>query len=138
MSATTSFLRKVILADAAASGAMGLLLLAAAGPLAPLLGVPAALMQPVGAFLLLWSGALVLLLRRATLPAGAVWLVAAINAAWVIDSVLVMVLGWLQPTPLGVAFILAQAAVVAMFALLQARGARALPLADPRRQVSPA
>ena len=53
--------------------------------------------------------------------------VIAINAIWVIESVMALVLGWVQPNALGVAFVLAQAAAVAVFAGLQVfaiRGAR--------------
>ena len=53
--------------------------------------------------------------------------VIAVNALWAIESIMTLVLGWLQPNGLGVAFVLAQAAAVAVFAGLQVfaiRGAR--------------
>ena len=53
-----------------------------------------------------------------------------INALWVAESVAILALGWVAPNALGVAFVLAQALIVAVFAGLQAvglRGTAALP-----------
>ena len=98
----SSFLRRALLADAATSGAMGLLLLGSAGVLESLLGGPAWLLR----------------------ASAAVWLVIGANALWIVDSVLLALSGWLPLTKLGVAFILAQAAVVLVFAELEYIGLR--------------
>jgi hypothetical protein len=50
--------------------------------------------------------------------------VIGINALWVADSVLLLLGGWVNPTGLGYAFVLFQAAVVAGFADAQYLGLR--------------
>jgi hypothetical protein len=120
------FLRRVLLADALASGATGALALLAAAPLSGLLGLPPGLLRGAGALLLPYAAVVAwLALRRAGPPRAGVWAVVAVNAAWAAESVGLLLSGWVAPTALGVAFVLAQAAVVAGFAVLQAAGVRA-------------
>jgi hypothetical protein len=123
------FLRRVLLADAVASGATGALTLLAAAPLSGLLGLPAGLLRAAGLALLPYAAAVAwLALRRAEPARAVVWAVVAINAVWAVDSVLLLLVpGWVAPTALGVAFVLAQAAVVAGFAALQGLGLRTAP-----------
>lgn len=116
---TTPFLRAVLLADAAACGAMGLLLAAAAGPLAGLLALPQPLLLWVGLFLLPWAAFVAWLGTRARIARAALWCVIGLNALWVLESLLLPLLGWVRPNGLGAAFLLAQAAAVAGFAVLQ-------------------
>jgi hypothetical protein len=52
--------------------------------------------------------------------------VVAVNAVWAADSLLLLLSGWVAPTALGVAFVLAQAAAVAVLAVLQALGQQRL------------
>jgi len=120
----SKFLRGSMLADAVISGATGLLMLAGAGVLTSWLGVPAPLMRYAGLILLPFA-AMVLYLARTPLvsPAG-VRLVIALNVAWVAASILVLVAGWIEPTTLGMAFVIFQAVVVAGFAELQYTGLR--------------
>lgn len=54
----------------------------------------------------------------------AVLAVVVANALWVIDSVLLLALGWVEPKALGYAFVAAQALVVALFAEAQVLGLR--------------
>ncbi len=117
--ARTPFLRLVLLGDAAASGASGLLLAAAAGPLAPLLGLSAPLLRdarlvllPCAAFIA-WAG------TRDRPPRCAVRAAVIINLLWAIDSALLLAAGPVSPVALGVAFVLAQALVVLGFAVMQ-------------------
>lgn len=130
----TPLLRLALLGDAAASGATGLLLAAAAGPLSGLLGLPEPLLVAAGLALLPYAAAVAWLGRRAAPARNAVRAVVAVNAVWVADSLLLLALepalAGLAPTALGVAFVLAQAAVVAGFAAAQwlaLRRARAPP-----------
>jgi hypothetical protein len=53
-----------------------------------------------------------------------VWAIIALNAVWVVDSLLIFVTGWLAPTGLGVAFIIAQAIFVGVLAELEYFGLR--------------
>lgn len=113
-------LSTILRLDAAASGAMGLLLLALAGALAEPLGLPAWLLREAGIVLVPWT-ALLLWIARAHRPSRtAVTAIALVNAAWVLGSV--AVLGMFEPTAFGVAFVLAQAVAVCGFVVLQVMG----------------
>lgn len=117
-------LRAALALDAAASGVAGAVMLAGAGMLAPLLGLPATLLAAAGAVLLPFALAVGLLARRVAPPRGLAWAVVAVNEAWVVASVVLLLGPWVAPSALGVAFVLAQAGVVAVFAVLQALALR--------------
>ncbi len=117
-------LRLALLADAAASGAMGLLLLAGGAALSGPFGLPAALLQGAGAALLPWAALVFWMSRRPSLPGWGVWAIIGLNLAWVVESVLLLLSGWVSPTGLGIAFVLAQAAAVDAFATAQWLGLR--------------
>jgi hypothetical protein len=116
------FLRKVLLLDAAASGASALLLIAGAGLLDGLLGLPVALMREAGLILVPFVAFVAWVGTREDVARGAVWTIIAANALWVAASIGLLVSGWVAPTALGYAFVIAQAAVVALFAELQYAG----------------
>jgi hypothetical protein len=118
-------LRRTLVADAAISGMTGLLSAAAANPLGELLGVPVPLLRYAGVSLLPFAVLLVVLATREALPAVAVRIVIAANLLWAIDSILLLFTGWIEPSALGYAFIIAQAAIVALFAEIQHAGLRA-------------
>ena len=99
-----------------------------AGPLSALLALPATpLLTGAGLSMLPWCAVLLWLARRDTLDRRAVWAVIAVNAVWVVDSVLLLAGGWVQPTLLGQAFVIAQALAVVLFAELQFLGSSARP-----------
>jgi len=116
------FLRKSLLLDVAATGATAVLLIAAAGLLDGLLGLPVALMREAGLILLPFVAFVVWVGTREVVARGAVWTIIAANALWVAASIGLLVGGWVAPTALGYAFVIAQAAVVALFAELQYAG----------------
>ena len=118
------FLRRVLTADGAITGATGLLMLFASEPLAALLGIPVALLRSAGVILIPFAAAVLYLSRRATVSRRSVWFVLALNSAWVVASILVLVGGVLEPTALGYAFIVVQAVAVAAFVELQYIGLR--------------
>jgi len=124
----TPFLRLALLGDAIASGAMGLLLTLAAGQLAPWLGLPEPLLRGVGLLLLPYAVSVAWIGSRAQVSRLAVRSIIAINLVWVVGSLLILVFGHslagLAPRALGVAFVAAQALVVAGFAALQAMALR--------------
>ncbi len=123
--ARPALLRAALTLDALVTGANGLLYLVAAGPLEDLLGVPAAALRGVGAFLVVFGAAVWVVSRRRPVPAvGAVRVVVAANALWVLDSLALAVLGVWSPTTVGTVWILLQAATVAGFALAQVAGLR--------------
>ncbi|WP_439579964.1 hypothetical protein [Elioraea sp.] len=117
-------LRAALALDAVASGAAGVVMLAGAGMLAKLLGLPATLLTVAGAVLLPFALAVGLLARQTHPSRGLAWAVVGVNEAWVVASVVLLLSGWVAPSTLGVAFVLAQAAVVAVFAVLQALALR--------------
>ena len=117
-------LRRALQADALASGAMGLLLALAAGPLEELLGLPRSLLLGAGIGLLPFALALGWLANRSMVRRGWIWAVLAINAIWVIDSLSLLVLGWVEPTLLGKVFVIGQAVAVAVLAELEFFGLR--------------
>lgn len=117
-------LRFALIADAAASGAMALMLAFGAGLLAPRLGLPDALLRNAGLFLIGYAALVGVIASRAVMKKALVWAVIAINAVWVIDSVALLVGGWVSPSWLGLLFVAAQAAAVGVFAELQFVGLR--------------
>jgi hypothetical protein len=119
-----SFLRWALLADAGISGATGLLMSLGAGLLEGLLGVPAALLRYAGVSLLPFSAFVAYVATREQLPPPGVRVVIACNALWAAASILLLPSGWIAPTLLGHAYIVAQAVGVAMFGVLQYVGLR--------------
>ena len=114
-----SLLRLALLADAAASGAMGVLMAAGGGLIAPFLGLPPQLMLWAGlalipfAALVGWAG------TRQPPPHGAAKTIVAVNLAWVAGSAALPALLPAAPTALGLAFVAVQAAAVLALATLQ-------------------
>ncbi len=116
---TSTFLRRVLLADAATCGAFGLLMTAGSGPVEQFLGLPAELARYAGISLLPFAAFLVYLATREHLSQPVVWAVIILNALWTVDSLLLLLTGWVAPTELGYAFVVAQALGVTMFAGLE-------------------
>ena len=106
-----SLLRSALWFDAASVAGLALLLLLMVDALAPMLGLDAAFMRAVGALLLPFAVFLALTAARARISRVAVGWIIALNALYVIDSFAILVLGWVQPTVLGTAFVIAQALV---------------------------
>jgi hypothetical protein len=117
-------LRQTLIADAAISGATGLLMAAGADLFAGLLGVPAALLRYAGMALIPFAALVGYLGTRDRFPPAAVWTVIAVNALWAAGSILLLASGWIAPTALGYAFVIAQAVVVGIFGELQYAGLR--------------
>jgi len=117
-------LRQALLADATTSGAFGLLMLLAAGPLSHLLGLPEVLLRGAGAILIPFVALLAWLGLREQMHKALVWAVILGNVLWLVDSLLLLVSGWVSPTGAGYAFVIAQALVVLMYAEFQIVGLR--------------
>lgn len=107
-------LRPVLLFDAATCAAMGMLLVAAAGPIAGLTDLPAPLLREAGIVLLPFALFVLWAARGGTRPAQ---LVAGINLAWTAASF--AAIAWTQPNALGIAFVAMQALAVAAIAGMQ-------------------
>lgn len=117
-------LRRALLADAVVSGATGLLLLLGASVLAPLFALPEPLLRYAGLVLLPFAACVAYIATRSTIARAATWVVIVGNALWALASVGLLVSGWVAPSMLGSAFVLFQAAAVAVFAELQYTGMR--------------
>jgi len=118
------FLRYALLADAVASGATGLLMIAAAGLLEGLLGLPTALMREAGLVLVPYVAFVAWVGTRETIWRPAVQAIIVMNVLWVAGSALLLMSGTVAPTVLGYAFVIAQAIVVGVLAELQFIGLR--------------
>ncbi len=123
----SNYLRFALLGDATASGATGLLMAAGSGPLSGLLGLPDNLLLYAGLFLLPYAAIVGYVGTRVTVSRSAVWAIIAINALWVVESVVLLASGWVAPTTLGYTFVVFQAVVVFAFAELQFMGLRRAP-----------
>lgn len=119
------FLSRVLLVDAVATGATAALLLVGAEWLQPLLNLPVALLRGAGLFLVPFVICVAAMSRMQQVPSRAMAAVVAINATWVVASIWLVVGGPYQPSVLGIAFVLMQAAAVAVFADLGWFGLRA-------------
>lgn len=115
--------------DAATCSAMGALLLAFSAPIAGLTAIPAALLFWAGAALLPIAAFMALSARARPVPAWAAALVVAGNGLWVAASLALPLSGAIAPNGLGWAFLLVQAAAVALLALLELGAARPRPAA---------
>ena len=121
---STSLLKFALVADAVASGATGLLMAAGAGVLSGFLVLPEPLMRYAGLFLLPYAAMVAWAGLRPEIPRGLAGLIGAANIVWSTGSVALIALGVIGPNLLGGLFVTAQAAVVALFAILQIVGLR--------------
>ena len=122
--AISSFLRRALIVDAIVSGATALLLVFAAGILAPWLRVPEPLLRYAGVVLIPFVIYLAFVARRDVVPRPSVLAIIGLNFAWVAASLCLLLGGPIQPNAFGYAFIIAQALAVALFAEVQYVGLR--------------
>jgi len=112
-------LRRILALDAATCTVMGLLLIFAAGPVSALTQISAPLLFWAGLLLLPIACFMALVARASQAPAWAVTFIVLGNLLWVIASFVLPLSGAITPNVFGWIFILAQAAVVALFACLE-------------------
>jgi hypothetical protein len=117
-------LRRVLLIDAATCFALGALLVVAAGALAPMLALPEMLLRYAGLGLLPIAAFIAWVGTRGVIPPSGAWLVVAGNVLWVVASIGLLLGAWLSPNGLGYAFVIAQAACVALLVGLEYVGLR--------------
>jgi hypothetical protein len=119
-----TFLRYALIADAVASGATGLMMIAGADLLTGLLGLPVPLMREAGLLLVPYVALAAFVGTREAIPFAAVKAIIALNVLWVLGSVGLLVGGFVAPTLLGYAFVIVQAVAVGVLAELQIIGLR--------------
>jgi hypothetical protein len=114
-------LRLALRLDAAASGALGLLLAGGGSALGDPLGASATVLIAAGVFLIGYAMGLWLLAARRTVSRPAAWVVIGLNLLWVAESGFFATTGL---TTLGTVLVVAQAAAVLLIADLQLLGLR--------------
>jgi hypothetical protein len=119
-----SFLRRVLLADAASCAVMGLGMILFAATLADLMNLPALGIADVGLVLLPCAAFIGYLASKQSPPRIGVWVVIVLNVLWAVESFALLFTDWVSPNALGVTFIAGQALVVALFAELEYVGLR--------------
>src|ERR1051325_5636295 len=102
-----NFLRYALLADAIASGATGVLLIAGAGLLDGLLGLPVALMREAGLLLVPYVALVAYVGTRDVISRPAVRTIIALNIVWTVCSIGLLLTDYVAPTALGAAFVVA-------------------------------
>jgi hypothetical protein len=112
----SSLLRRVLIVDAVTSGAMGVALFALADVFANLLQLPVDPVREAGIILLPFAAFVGFIASRSEPARIAVWAIIALNIVWVVDSIVLLFTGWVAPNALGYVFVIAQAAVVLVFA----------------------
>lgn len=115
-------LRRALLADGVVGLASGSLLILATGWFAELLALPRELLLGAGWSLLPFGMFLIWLASCEQVNRLLVWVVLAINALWVIDSLVLLLSVWVTPNLLGHVFVIAQAMVVLLFIELELAG----------------
>ncbi len=117
----TTFLRRSLQLDGIASGLCGVLLLAAAPPVASLIGLSGpGIARAVGAVLAIYAAALLYNAARATVNRAEAVAAVVLNAGWVLGSALVILAGPL--TMVGNLAVAAVAAAVLLFTVLEVVG----------------
>jgi hypothetical protein len=122
-----SLLRRAFALDAVATGGLGLAMAIAAEPLQPWLGLPVGLLREAGFICLAFAAFLAYALTRPLLTQGMARFAIAVNVTWILASFGLLATGWVQPTALGVAFVIAQALAVVVFTELQYLGMKRAP-----------
>lgn len=117
-----TLLRRAFMLDAVATGGLGLGLAVAADVLQPWLGLPVGLLREAGFICVAFAAFLAFALTRTHVAAGMARFAIGVNAAWVLASFGLLASGWVQPTTLGMTFVIAQALAVAVFTELQYLG----------------
>jgi len=121
----STFLRRSLQLDGIASGLCGALLLVATPTIAAHFGIASAgIPRAVGAGLLVFAAALLWNAARASVSRAEALVTVALNAAWVVGSLILVVDGPL--TVLGNVAVAAIAGAVLVFAVLEVLGLRRL------------
>jgi hypothetical protein len=120
----TKFLRTVLYADILFSTGGALLMAAGAPFLSPLLGLPSTLLVGAGLVLIPWVLGLGVVVRLRHVPKIVMVDIVAINFLWCAACFGLFASGAIAPNGLGIAFVVAQALVVALFGVLQFLGLR--------------
>lgn len=120
----TITLRQAVMLDAVVTGISGVLFALGAGFLADWLGIAAAELRLMGLVLVPYAVYAAFVGMRPIISRKAVWSLIIINTIWAVDSIVVLLAGWITPTALGIGYVVLQALIVFGFAVLQYAGLR--------------
>ena len=115
----SSFLRRVLVADAVVSLAVGAVMAVGGVWLQAWLQLPAVLLVPAGLSLFVYAAGVAWLSRQERVPRAAVWLVIACNLMWAVHCIAIAAGPWFSPSWLGKAFLGANVLTVLVFAELE-------------------
>ena len=121
---STLFLRRILALDALSCAGMGLAMSLAAGPLAPLFGLPEGLVRSAGLLLLPLAAFIGWLASRPSPPRLLVWVVIVGNLGWTAESFALLGQYGGSITAVGTAFVAGQALAVLALAGLEYAGLR--------------
>jgi hypothetical protein len=121
---SSTFLRKVLIADAVTCAAVAGLQLTNADTLVSLLGLPKNLLLATGAFLVGFAILLILMARANEIRAPLIRLVVVGNIAWGLGCIGLSLGGAFETTALGIAYLLIQALTVFALAAIEFKGWR--------------
>jgi len=107
--------------DALTCTVLGLVLMIAHASLSTLFGLPSSLLMVAGAVLLPCAVLMRIAGADPEQRRGLVWVIIAGNLAWFVASLLVA-FAWFEPTAPGLAFVLLQAAAVAVVTVVEVLG----------------
>jgi hypothetical protein len=122
--AQPGLLRRTLMVDGVVVAGSGLLLALAAGPLGDLFDLPVLLLRLAGIGLLPYGAAVLYVATRATIPRRGARAISILNLLWAAASLLLLVNGWVDPSRIGIVFVIVQALIVIAIADLQCRGLR--------------
>ena len=126
----STLLRRALLADATLSAITGIALVLAAGPLGALLELPAVGLRAAGVIFIPFAVLAGWLGTRERVRRTLVFVVIVLNALWALDSLLLLLMGWVDTTRLGEYFVIGQAAIVGVLAEMEFLGLRRSTLVE--------
>ena len=118
---------RIIWLDAALCLFTGLVLAVANAPIAAITAIPSGLLLWAGLLLLPVAAFMAFVASRRPVPALGLTLIVFGNLGWIVASLALLTGFWFAPNAIGVAFILAQAALVALFAWMEYAAMRSVP-----------
>ncbi len=121
---TARLLRLVLRVDSVSTAVMGVVLIAAAGPLGSATGMPVPFSVGFGIYQLGGAAALALVSGYPVIPPGLVWAVIAVNALSAVASIVLAFGGMVPLTGFGTVFMLIGALIVTVYAALEYAGLR--------------
>jgi hypothetical protein len=120
----SNFLRNALLVDATLGLISGFLLAFGANSLQTVLGLPYSILFYSGLSFFPFAALLFYAATRKTISKTIIWIIIGLNFLWGIDSFLILISGYIEPTNIGFIFVIAQSIGVLAFGILEFIGLR--------------